>query len=183
MAQVALGTQVLLSVHKKRTVKFVIKHKWLYLRLFDVCWNPDTFDTYNKLSNLDWLINLQSSTFWPFPVWQPEGIPNPFYFIFIYLLNFLFCVAKTFIGRLAAFVAVHFEILTLLHIFHFSVWNSLKMGHSQSLFSLISSFQRLTAKMLLIKFYRWLDLNRGPLVLEAPLQIEPQPLPKSFWIS
>ena len=44
-------------------------------------------------------------------------------------------------------------------------------------FSLFSSFQQLTVNMFIIKSCRWLELNRGHLVLEATaLPTEPQPL-------
>ena len=57
----------------------------------------------------------------------------------------------------------------------------LKMGLSRPQFSSISFFQKLTVKMLIIKFYPRLDLSCRPLVSEATtLPPEPQPLPHCF---
>ena len=40
-------------------------------------------------------------------------------------------------------------------------------NHSRPLFYLFLSFQHLTVNMFIIKFYRWLDSNRGPLAGET----------------
>ena len=55
----------------------------------------------------------------------------------------------------------------------------LKMGHSQPLFLYFHLFNtQLTLNKCSINFWRRLDSNRGPLVLEATtLPTEPQPLP------
>ena len=55
----------------------------------------------------------------------------------------------------------------------------LKMGHSRPLFYFRLSITVDSKQMFHIEFCRWLDVNRGPLVLEATtLPTEPQPLPK-----
>ena len=49
------------------------------------------------------------------------------------------------------------------------------MGQSWPLFSLVSSFQHLTVKMIILKLCRRLDSNPGSLVLEAiALPTDPQ---------
>ena len=51
------------------------------------------------------------------------------------------------------------------------------MGQSWPLFSLDSSFQQLTVKMIILKLCRRLDSNPGSLVLEAiALPTDPQSL-------
>ena len=55
-----------------------------------------------------------------------------------------------------------------------------KMGHSQPLYYLFSSFPQLTVNIFRIKFCQRLDLNRRPLILEAiTMSTESQPLPHS----
>ena len=53
------------------------------------------------------------------------------------------------------------------------------MGHSRPLFFFIFVFSiQLTVKIVQYQFCRWLDSNRGPLMLQATaLPTEPQPLP------
>ena len=54
----------------------------------------------------------------------------------------------------------------------------LKMGHFRPFFLYLRLFNSTDSKQMFNKFCRWLDSNRGPLILEATaLPTEPQPLP------